>query len=114
MTAAPDVKPALEGAALLPVPRLSTLTEHQVRGITCVWNSAPLHPHNAIDLGARHTRRAGKPVAWYPRGCRPCVAAAALAQITVHAASCRSCQHETVDPCETAIALNRLFREYPR
>jgi hypothetical protein len=105
---------ALEGVALLPIPRLGTLTERQVRGITCVWDAALLTPRNAIPLGSRRASRAGARVTWYPRGCRSCVALAALGQLTSHVASCPTCQREDVEPCDTARVLRQLFREYPR
>ncbi|WP_406410480.1 hypothetical protein [Streptomyces sp. NBC_01614] len=88
--------------------------ERQVRGISCVWDAALLTPHNAVPLGPRKARRAGDRITWYPRACRSCVAIAAVTQLAIHTAACPTCQSEDADPCDTARALNRLFREYPR
>ncbi|MDF3144509.1 MULTISPECIES: hypothetical protein [unclassified Streptomyces] len=97
----PDRTAPIEGVALLVIPRLGTLSERQVRGITCVWDAALLTPCNAVSLGPCRASRAGERVTWYPRGCRSCVAVAALMQLTIHARACPTCQREDGDPCDT-------------
>ena len=51
------------------LPKLSDLTEDQIRGATCVHCGAPLDAVPAVDLGERRTRRAGAIVRWFPRAC---------------------------------------------
>jgi len=52
-----------------PLPRLSELTEDQIRGMACVRCGVTLDNGTAIDLGPRPTVRAGQRVSWFPRAC---------------------------------------------
>lgn len=105
---------AADALAILTIPQLGDLTERQVRGITCVWDAAPLTNGVAVDLGVRKASRAGQPVSWYPRACRPCVAVAAVAQLHTHANSCDNCRPDDNVWCDITGALARLVTEYQR
>lgn len=109
----------IDALAVLTIPSLDTLTEHQVRGITCVWDAVRLTNGVAVDLGARKAQRAGSPVSWYPRACRSCTYAAAFTQLTIHVVDRDECKagSSAEDPgdaskCGTCMDLLRLMKEY--
>jgi hypothetical protein len=103
-----------DALAILTIPPLDDITERQVRGIDCIWDAVPLTPATAVDLGARKASRAGAPVSWYPRGCRPCVTVAALTQIVTHVPECETCLRGEAESCDPRKALARLVEEYQR
>lgn len=98
-----------EALALLPLQPLTTLTERQVRGITCVWDGIPLTPAIAVNLGARPASRAGQPVTFYPRGCRRCTGEAAFRALHDHAPGCPDRGEDIT--CAVCLTLLRLIRE---
>lgn len=100
--------------SILTIPRLEDITERQVRGIACIWDGIPLVAANAVDLGVRKGSRAGAPVSWYPRGCRSCVAFAAVTQAALHSRACAACRNSEGPPCNQGRALHELVREYRR
>lgn len=104
----------MEALALLPLPSMEQLTEQQVRGFTCVWDEAPLTAAIAVALGERSAWRAGDRVPWYPRACRGCVFAAAMAKLFAHAPGCPTCCNEETAPCRYARSLYWLVREFRR
>ncbi|MFJ9374453.1 hypothetical protein [Streptomyces sp. NPDC101455] len=102
-----------EALALLALPTLDRLAERQSRGIVCVWNARhTLMANAAVNLGAREASRAGEPVMWYPRSCRPCTLRAAADQLFAHCTK-GQCEHPNdIDRCATCKGLNRVMREY--
>jgi hypothetical protein len=104
----------IDAIALLTIPRLDSLTEDQVRGITCIWDGVRLTSRIAVDLGSRKAQRAGQPVSWYPRACRSCVGVAALAQLGIHSTECPTCQPGEDARCATGGPLYHLVTEYQR
>ena len=106
----------LAGVALseLALPALDELAEQQVRGTACVWNARhPLTNGTAVDLGPRQAARAGQPLTWFPRACRPCVHDQAYSVLLDHAPSCEQCVDNAAE-CPIGRALRRLMREYRR
>jgi hypothetical protein len=114
MSSSGQPRTTIDTLALLTIPRLDSLTEEQVRGITCIWDGVRLTSSIAVDVGSRKAQRAGQPVSWYPRACRSCVGVAALAQLGIHSVDCPTCQAGEDTPCGTGSALSRLVREYQR
>lgn len=105
----------IDAIALLTLPDLDGLTDRQVRGTTCVWDSALLRADTAVDLGERMTEVSGtsSPMRWFPRACRRCVHTAAYSTLMNHAPSCEQCVDDAAG-CDLAVALRRLMREYRR
>lgn len=100
---------------LLAIPDIAGLSEHQVRGMACVWDGITLTSATAVDLGVQSASRAGQPVSWYPRACRGCVALQAHRALLTHATTCRECAREDTAPaCELGRGLYRLVRKYRR
>lgn len=98
---------------LLAIPSIAGLSEHQVRGMSCVWDGIALTPATAVDLGVQSASRAGAPVSWYPRACRGCVALQAHRGLLTHGTTCTVCaREETASSCEIGRGLYRLVREY--
>lgn len=98
---------------LLAIPGIAGLSEHQVRGMACVWDGITLTSATAVDLGTQSASRAGEPVSWYPRACRGCVALQAHRALLTHATTCTVCaREETAGACEIGRGLYRLVREY--
>jgi hypothetical protein len=98
---------------LLAIPGIAGLSEHQVRGMACVWDGITLTSATAVDLGVHSASRAGEPVSWYPRACRGCVALQAHRALLTHATTCTECASaETAGSCELGRGLYRLVREY--
>ncbi|NED75291.1 hypothetical protein G3I51_23805 [Streptomyces sp. SID9944] len=93
--------------AILPLPSLDGLSEHQVRGVTCVWDGITLSELVAVDLGPRIGKRAGAPFRWFPRGCRRCTGRKAYRALFDHAPDCDECR-TTASGCALGRALNRL------
>ncbi|MGW0865727.1 hypothetical protein [Streptomyces sp. NPDC002611] len=98
--------------ALLEIPSLDGLTEQQVRGFTCIWDSdeKPLTEETAVALGER-----GK---GHPRGCPEHVSNAAMGALFTHCmGDCEPCSQTNRDvvdgavqetACEIGVALRRL------
>lgn len=97
----------------LALPALGTLTDQQVRGQACVWDAAPLAGAPAVDLGEQATSRAGQPVRWFPRACRPCLGLRAYQAILDHGSTCEQCVDDG-SRCDTGLSLSRLVREARR
>ncbi|MCW7945149.1 hypothetical protein AAW14_24835 [Streptomyces hygroscopicus] len=99
------------GAAidLLVLPDLATLSEEQVRGITCVWDGVALRAGAAVDLGPRTAGRAGADVQWFPRGCRHCAGQRAYHALFDHASECEHCLKQPTG-CAIGDELRRLAR----
>ncbi|MET9965653.1 hypothetical protein ABZZ80_06930 [Streptomyces sp. NPDC006356] len=96
----PETPPAAQALALLALPSLDQLTEDQVRGRTCVWDSteAPLTDEAAIDLGPRSMRRLDGHYDWHPRGCRKHVSQEALLALFLHCMEhCKECGARDAD-----------------
>ncbi|MFF3310465.1 hypothetical protein [Streptomyces sp. NPDC002952] len=102
--------PSQSAVELMGMPSLDSLTEHQVRGGTCVWDGVPLALTTAVDLGAHVASRAGEPVTWYPRACRSCVEDRARRALYAHAPGCKECTAD-VSTCDRGQGLNRLLRK---
>lgn len=96
--------------AILPLPGLDGLSEHQVRGSACVWCGVALATNVAVDLGERRIRRLGAAVAMFPRGCRGCTGETAYRSLFDHAGTCEQCVDDA-SQCATGVALRRLARE---
>jgi hypothetical protein len=105
---------------LLELPSLDGLTEEQVRGFTCVWDSSekPLAEEAAVALGPRRKGRLDGEYDWHPRGCPEHVAHAAYEALFRHCMEdCEACgrpEEKTEDgvaqetSCEVGVALRRL------
>lgn len=105
----------VDALGLLALPSLDDLTDRQVRGTTCVWDSALLTTETAVDLGERMSALSGttSPMRWFPRACHRCVHTAAYAALMDHAPLCEQCVDEAAG-CDTAVGLRRLMREHRR
>jgi hypothetical protein len=99
-----------ETLALLPLPALTNLTEPQVRGQACVWDSIPLTPDTAVNLGPRRMKRLDGHFDWFPRGCKRCTGVAALRTLHDHAPLCEQCV-DNPDVCQVGLILRRLIRD---
>ena len=95
-----------EAARLLPLPDLASLSEHQRRGIICVYDGAALGL-NAIDLGARPHNG----VTAFPRACILCIPRVTETALADHRAHCEACVEADV-PCDTREALKALVRQH--
>ncbi|MEU0222020.1 hypothetical protein ABZ281_46575 [Streptomyces sp. NPDC006265] len=105
---------------LLELPSLDGLTEEQVRGFTCIWDSGekPLAEEAAVTLGPRRKKRLDGEYEVHPRGCPEHVAHAAYEALFVHCmGDCERCSGEKVAVvdgvvqevrCEIAVTLRRL------
>jgi hypothetical protein len=86
-----DSPPAEDGRqqalAALVLPNPGTLTEKQLRGATCVWDSTALTPETAVDLGPRRDE-----YQWFPRACAVCVTTRSLAALYDHVDECAECR----------------------
>jgi hypothetical protein len=51
------------------LPPVDTLSQLQVRGMSCVWCGVALDNATAVDLGARPCRIADMTFKWFPRSC---------------------------------------------
>lgn len=98
---------ALDALAL---PPLAGLSEHQVRGMACVWDGIALTPATAVDLGMHSANRAGEPVSWYPRACRGCTSRAAYRALLDHTQDCRTCK-DSAEGCDQGHALQQLAKQ---
>lgn len=94
---------------LLAIPGIAGLSEHQVRGMACVWDGIALTPATAVDLGVHSASRAGEPVSWYPRACRSCTSRAAYRALLDHAHGCRTCK-DSAPGCDQGHALQQLTK----
>lgn len=100
---------------VLVLPSAASLSEQQVRGVSCVWDGIVLTPKTAVGLGEQTTYRLGEPVSWYPRACRRCIAERAHRGLFAHGSTCGLCASgETAASCTTGRGLYRLVREYRR
>lgn len=106
-------RPPTAVVELLVLPPLAGLSEHQVRGMTCVWDGVALATGTAVDLGAQTTSRAGQPLQWFPRACPACITDRGRRALYAHAPFCEQCVDEA-DKCETGRGLYRLMREARR
>ncbi|MFF5984995.1 hypothetical protein ACFY78_39810 [Streptomyces olindensis] len=107
-----EVTPVELALGLLELPSPDHLTEEQVRGVTCLWDSEeePLTEEAAVALGERSKG--------HPRGCPKHVAGAAYEALFMHClGDCEVCSKDeqtVVDgvvqetPCEIAVTLRRL------
>jgi hypothetical protein len=95
---------------LLAIPGIAGLSEHQVRGMACVWDGIALTPATAVDLGMHSANRAGEPVSWYPRGCRGCTSRAAYRALLDHTQDCRTCK-DSAPGCDQGHALQQLAKQ---
>jgi hypothetical protein len=105
---------------LLELPSLDGLTEEQVRGFTCIWDSGekPLAEADAVTLGPRRKKRLDGEYEVHPRGCPEHVAHAAYEALFRHCMEeCEQCgrpEKKTEDAveqetsCEIGVALRRL------
>jgi hypothetical protein len=105
---------------LLELPSLGGLTEEQVRGFTCVWDSSekPLVEEAVVALGARRKKRLDGEYEVHPRGCPEHVAHAAYEALFRHCMEdCEACgrpEEKAEDgvaqesSCEVGVALRRL------
>jgi hypothetical protein len=112
--------PVEQALAILAFPSIDGLTEDQVRGFTCVWDSSekPLTKDAAVDLGPRRIKRLDGECDWHPRGCPEHVARAAYEKLFGHCMEdCEQCgrtEETVVDgvvqeaSCEVGVALRRL------
>ncbi|MGW0372569.1 hypothetical protein ACWDZW_27505 [Streptomyces coeruleorubidus] len=115
-----ETTPEAQALTLLELPSLDGLTEEQVRGFTCIWDSdeKPLAEEAAVALGPRRKGRLDGEYDWHPRGCPEHVAHAAYEALFVHCmGDCEPCSGEeaaVVDGvvqevrCEIAVTLRRL------
>jgi len=115
-----ETTPAELALGLLELPSLDGLTEEQVRGFTCMWDSGekPLSEETAVALGARRKRRLDGEYELHPRGCPEHVSHAAMEALFTHCMQdCEVCgrTEKTVvngvmqEPsCEIGVALRRL------
>lgn len=92
---------------LLPLPKVSDLSEARRRGATCVWCDTPLTAETARDLGERPAPDGGQ---LFPRGCSPCVRRTAVRVHNVHPRTCPRCA-DNKGPCYTRRALHSLAME---
>lgn len=106
-------EPHTIGAAVVPLPPFSGLTQQQVRGITCVWDGVALTSETAIDLGTRTFNRLGNDVQWFPRGCRSCTTHAMTEAIHDHGPRCEQCTDDA-SQCSTRRTLEQIAREARR
>jgi hypothetical protein len=95
---------------LLDIPGIAGLSEHQVRGMACVWDGITLTSATAVDLGTHSASRAGEPISWYPRGCRSCTSRAAYRALLKHAQDCRTCK-DSAPGCDQGHALQQLAKQ---
>lgn len=106
------LKTALDLAGIV-LPDPVGLTEEQRRGAACVWGGERLTVQTAVDLGVRTDGLDAEPDLggrWYPRGCRPHLAAAANLALQQHIGHCEQCTDD-MSQCITGMALTRLKRE---
>ncbi|CAM5555044.1 hypothetical protein GCM10010345_66500 [Streptomyces canarius] len=104
---------ATQRLAVLPLPEFHTLSQDQVRGITCVYGGAALSPATAVDLGERRLRRVGGRVSWFPRACRRCALEQAMHALVAHSQVCEQCVDDR-NLCTTGLGLVRAVREARR
>lgn len=97
----------------VPLPEFDTLSQAQVRGITCVHCGVALSPATAVDLGERKFRRPGDNVSWYPRSCQHCSMEQSMVALQEHSGSCEQCADDFTQ-CETGRGLVRAVRESRR
>ena len=95
---------------LLTIPGIAGLSEHQVRGMACVWDGITLTSATAVDLGVHSASRAGESVSWYPRGCRSCTSRAAYRALLDHTQDCRTCK-DSAEGCDQGHALQQLAKQ---
>ncbi|QTD96217.1 hypothetical protein [Streptomyces cyanogenus] len=101
---------ATQPLAVLSLPEFHTLSQDQVRGITCVYDGAALSSKTAVDLGERRLRRVGGRVSWFPRACRRCALEQAMSALVTHSQSCEECVDDS-NLCPTGTGLVRAVRE---
>lgn len=93
---------------LLPLPKTSTLSDAQRRGVSCVWCGIVLTSKTARGLGQRPAPGGG---VFFPRGCPSCVRSEAAHVYTVHSRSwCPRCTSSRTE-CGTRRGLERVSRE---
>lgn len=93
----------------LPLPPPDSLSQQQVRGVTCVWDGVALAPETAVDLGQRHMKPADGEHRWFPRACVQCVTARALRALYDHTDTCGQCRSpRRGSACPEGRALLRL------
>ncbi|WP_157852689.1 hypothetical protein RFN58_06735 [Streptomyces iakyrus] len=95
--------------ALLPLPRVASLSGLQARGAACVWCQTRLTIETAVDLGERPGPSG---VTVFPRGCDSCVQRLAARVYRIHIANCRACLRN--QPCPDRRALRSLASEGAR
>ncbi|OON81945.1 hypothetical protein [Streptomyces tsukubensis] len=54
------------------LPRLSELSERQIRGAACVWCAADLVAGQDVDLGEQRCLWLSYKASWFPRACPHC------------------------------------------
>jgi hypothetical protein len=98
--------PVARGTTMLPLPGRQ-LTDGQEQGTECPWCGTAVTPADSIDLGERPRRDADR---IHPRGCPPCVHAAARHVYKIHSRSCPTCERDPT-ACGTRRILRRLAME---
>ncbi|CAL9352563.1 hypothetical protein SUDANB1_00491 [Streptomyces sp. enrichment culture] len=92
--------------ALLPLPRVASLSALQARGAACVWCRARLTIETAVDLGERPGPGG---ITVFPRGCASCAQRLAARVYRIHVANCAACLRN--QPCSDRQALRRIASE---
>lgn len=108
-----DTASATSPLAALPLPEFDTLSQDQVRGITCIWDGVPLSTATAVDLGERKVRQFGQRTSWFPRACKPCALREAMDALVKHGQSCEQCVDDS-NLCTEGLGLVRAVREARR
>jgi succinate dehydrogenase/fumarate reductase-like Fe-S protein len=93
-----------------PLPPFNGLSQHQQRGMDCVWCGVTLTASTAIDLGPRPIRILDHATRWFPRSCTSHRGDAAYKALLDHCADCSTCP----EGCETGAQLRRAVREVRR
>ncbi|MET9517050.1 hypothetical protein [Streptomyces sp. NPDC002994] len=93
------------------LPRIETLSQHQQRGMDCVWCGITLTPATAVDLGPRPVKRLDYVTEWYPRACATHVGQVEYEELLAHCADCPTCLETG---CEDGARLRRAAREARR
>ncbi|MDF3144510.1 MULTISPECIES: hypothetical protein [unclassified Streptomyces] len=99
--------PAAGALKLLPLPKTSTLSDAQRRGVNCAWCAIVLTAETARSLGARPAPGGGQ---MFPRGCISCVSCEAERVYNVHSRSCPRCAAGRAE-CGIGRALQRTTLE---
>ena len=106
-TQASSPRTASSALPMRPLPQFLGLSDAQRRGTVCVWCSQPLTAESARDLGERPAPDGTR---MWPRGCSPCVQAAARRVFRLHNRHCACCIRNSED-CPDWHALRDLALE---